>query len=416
VRRRLGLISPYWLPSFGGGEQYEFRLASELTKLGWEVHVFCATEAGDNASNDCGFTVTRFTSRGSFRQVSWINLGPSFESSSIESLAQHYDFFDEAIKWSLKLNLKLVIIGNRLQHVGIIHARELYLQLKRAKVKVGLIHHDLSPSIENALCASYCRSAHSWKEIAVFFLRDLASLARTSSEIAFLARIGSPLIFRPDFVVTNSAWSGLFIDPLKSTQCHVLHPILDVSYLDTNSDEPLVDPADVLMVNPQGRKNPGAMSDLILDNELSLRFVVLKGGWGDAFTTFVPTVSQSSAFSEGRLSLIERVENISLVYRRVKSVFFPSFTEGYGMAAVEPMLFGTPVVSSDYPAIIEAVGDASRSFCPFRSTPSQRKAMVLQVIEDRQTWSRRSKARAAYLLDRQKTELSELSRLLDSHL
>ena len=53
---------------------------------------------------------------------------------------------------------------------------------------------------------------------------------------------------------------------------------------------------------------------------------------------------------------VERMED---VWDATKLFVFPSRFEGYGMAAVEPMMHGTPVIVQDYPSIREAVGDAA---------------------------------------------------------
>ena len=56
---------------------------------------------------------------------------------------------------------------------------------------------------------------------------------------------------------------------------------------------------------------------------------------------------------------IARVEDIEDVYDATDIFIYPSRYEGYGMAAVEPMFRGVPVLVQDYPAIREAVGDAA---------------------------------------------------------
>jgi len=43
---------------------------------------------------------------------------------------------------------------------------------------------------------------------------------------------------------------------------------------------------------------------------------------------------------------------------------FPSLYEGFGLAPLEAMACGTPVVASNLPALVEAVGDAAELVTP----------------------------------------------------
>ena len=53
------------------------------------------------------------------------------------------------------------------------------------------------------------------------------------------------------------------------------------------------------------------------------------------------------------------------VFYRAATVFaFPSLSEGFGLAPLEAMVCGTPVVASDLPALVEAVGDAAELVSP----------------------------------------------------
>ena len=58
-------------------------------------------------------------------------------------------------------------------------------------------------------------------------------------------------------------------------------------------------------------------------------------------------------------------EEVLRVFYRAASVFaFPSLAEGFGLAPLEAMGCGTPVVASDLPALVEAVGDAAELVSP----------------------------------------------------
>jgi glycosyltransferase involved in cell wall biosynthesis len=53
---------------------------------------------------------------------------------------------------------------------------------------------------------------------------------------------------------------------------------------------------------------------------------------------------------------------LAAVYRRADLLLMPSASEGFGLPVVEAMACGTPVVSSDIPALREVGGDAS-AYC-----------------------------------------------------
>lgn len=57
--------------------------------------------------------------------------------------------------------------------------------------------------------------------------------------------------------------------------------------------------------------------------------------------------------------------NTLKVFYRAATIFaFPSLHEGFGLAPLEAMACGTPVVASDVPALVEAVGDAAELVTP----------------------------------------------------
>jgi glycosyltransferase involved in cell wall biosynthesis len=58
------------------------------------------------------------------------------------------------------------------------------------------------------------------------------------------------------------------------------------------------------------------------------------------------------------------VDTLKVFYRAAAVFAFPSLSEGFGLAPLEAMACGTPVVASDLPALIEAVGDAAELVSP----------------------------------------------------
>ncbi|MBZ5602838.1 MAG: glycosyltransferase family 4 protein, partial [Acidobacteriia bacterium] len=57
-------------------------------------------------------------------------------------------------------------------------------------------------------------------------------------------------------------------------------------------------------------------------------------------------------------------ETLRVFYRAATLFAFPSLYEGFGLAPLEAMTCGTPVVASDIPPLVEAVGDAAELVSP----------------------------------------------------
>jgi glycosyltransferase involved in cell wall biosynthesis len=58
------------------------------------------------------------------------------------------------------------------------------------------------------------------------------------------------------------------------------------------------------------------------------------------------------------------MDTLKVFYRAATLFAFPSLHEGFGLAPLEAMACGTPVVASDIPALVEAVGDAAELVTP----------------------------------------------------
>jgi glycosyltransferase involved in cell wall biosynthesis len=58
------------------------------------------------------------------------------------------------------------------------------------------------------------------------------------------------------------------------------------------------------------------------------------------------------------------MDTLKVFYRAAAVFAFPSLSEGFGLAPLEAMACGTPVVASDLPALVEAVGDAAELVSP----------------------------------------------------
>jgi len=89
--------------------------------------------------------------------------------------------------------------------------------------------------------------------------------------------------------------------------------------------------------------------------------------------------------------LVTREELVSLL-RRAAALVFPSLYEGFGQPPLEAMACGCPVACSDAASLPEVCGDAARYFHP--DDPRQIAAAVLDVLDEREEWSRRGLERA----------------------
>jgi len=58
------------------------------------------------------------------------------------------------------------------------------------------------------------------------------------------------------------------------------------------------------------------------------------------------------------------LDTLRVFYRAAAAFAFPSLYEGFGLAPLEAMACGTPVVASNLPSLVEAVGDAAELVSP----------------------------------------------------
>jgi glycosyltransferase involved in cell wall biosynthesis len=89
------------------------------------------------------------------------------------------------------------------------------------------------------------------------------------------------------------------------------------------------------------------------------------------------------------------LDTLKVFYRAATLFAFPSLHEGFGLAPLEAMACGTPVVASDIPALVEAVGDAAELVTPDNLFDVARGLRsVLLDEERRRDLSRTGRARA----------------------
>ena len=407
---KIGLIYPTYLPSFGGAEKYEHKLGVCLESLGHEVFVFAGRSKDSDKFNGT-LKAHRCTQFGEFSAASIWGLGQNLSSEYFSRLIVHYNFIESAITWIEQTKCDLVIVGNGFAVAAMIHARELYASVRSMGIPIGLIHHDNSQTVEAHIKEIYLNTGKSWDEAANMFIEAICVSKQDLDDLTFLiAGIDSPLVLRPDFVICNSHWTQRFIDPFGTVPKFVFHPPL-ITDEDTGSPDSTpssLSKVDVTFVNPQTRKNPELMLAIIEQNP-TFTYRILEGGWGGAFKTFKPAVEKTVAFKNGNIELIRYLPDIASAYQNTETLVFPSYAEGYGMTAVEPLRFGVGVLASSYPSILEALGNGGLSKCPYRDKYEEWTEALLELLNDRQSRRMKALGRVDQIISRDRNELHALN-------
>ena len=105
------------------------------------------------------------------------------------------------------------------------------------------------------------------------------------------------------------------------------------------------------------------MADIINEFNNKWTYRVLLGRYGGDKEEFVNMIADSWAVRDGRVEIIRYVEQIEDALCATDLLIFPSRFEGYGMAAVEPMIHGVPVMVQNYPSILKPL-EMVQSSCP----------------------------------------------------
>jgi glycosyltransferase involved in cell wall biosynthesis len=88
--------------------------------------------------------------------------------------------------------------------------------------------------------------------------------------------------------------------------------------------------------------------------------VVGQAGWGGVDPV---RTARDLGLPDGRVRLLGRVSDadLAVALRDATALVVPSRAEGFGLPVLEGMAAGTPVVTSDDPALVEVGGDATRT-------------------------------------------------------
>jgi glycosyltransferase involved in cell wall biosynthesis len=103
-----------------------------------------------------------------------------------------------------------------------------------------------------------------------------------------------------------------------------------------------------------------------------------------------PAVRQAVAHS--RVAPVVRflgfvpTETLRVFYGAAELFAFPSLYEGFGLAPLEAMACGTPVIASDLPSLVEAVGEAAELVSPDNVFDIARGIREILVNSERRRW------------------------------
>ena len=393
---KVGIVSLWWLPHFGGGEVYAYRLARALRQRGIAVETITTSPAApdrDNGDGDvlrCG-VVCEPRSMKAFRDYLQ---GP-----------EHASWCDRVVRWADERRFTHILCNAPLTRPGFSPAAPaLFARLRATGATVGAIHHDLSPRTVSNVVAAYAE-AGDWERTAEIVGHEQTDKVCSRGARAFHDASASPLYYEPAFVLSCSHWSVRFIDPLDQVPKFVLHPLLPPTSPENDAPAADLDPVTVSMINPLPQKGAQNMADVILFNRRDWTFRVLQGAWGQAFESFTPMIGDAQ--HTGRVTMLPYVRDIAAFYRATEVFMFPSRVEGYGMAPVEAMQAGTPVVATDYPAILEGVGEGARAV-PYFADSGDWIDAIDEVLANRDLWRGKAAARVRALEAREAQELPAL--------
>ena len=337
---KVGIVALHWPPDYGGAERYNSNLVDSLNKNGIDAWGLTPRKDGDGMDNGTQY-VHRFGGH--------TNLGDSRGMKVfLKAVLTHIE--SEAIPYTH-------IIVSNCRKIGY-PFKDFIAEVQKRDIKVGTLHFDLDNMMRLSFEQMFT-DLKDWDLVAKKMKEYIEGCFDYNSplvgdELGYWA-IDSPLWFNPDFVISCSEWSNRFIDYRERTPSFVLHPPLPKSPINKEKLERV----DITMINPMYHKGRSYMADIINDYNNKWTYRVLLGGYGGDKEEFLSMIADSWAVRDGRVDIVQYVERMEDVWDATKLFVFPSRFEGYGMAAVEPMMHGTPVIVQDYPSIREAVGDAA---------------------------------------------------------
>lgn len=394
---KLGIVSLWWAPDWGGAEIYAYRLLVQALDAGIDAHAITTSPTSSSRVNGAAPV-----SRLGHLAIPIRDLDEQWLQSRCN------EWNREVIAWAKGLELTHVLFNAPLNNLD--ETAEVYRALQQLGIRTGALQHDHGDALLAEIGRSYTATGD-FEATAASVSRFLREQALAVDEGELYKMIGSPLHLRPDFIISNSEWTDRFIDPFNRAPRIVVHPFVE---LEATTNEPTGELArvNVSMMNPQSIKGGLLMASIIVDDRRGWSFRVLEGGWGDGFRAFIPMILEAILTRSEQIELVQYVPYMSEFYANTDVLIFPSRFEGYGMGAVEALCHGTCVVATDYPAIVEGVGEGAR-LVPRSGDVRDWMQAIREVLEDRPIWIQRAAERSAFLKARQQRELAALKRFLE---
>ncbi len=394
---KVGIVALHWPPDFGGAERYNSNLVEALNKRDVEAWGITPRRAIDGMDNG-----TEYVHR----------LGDGLETNLEDSRGMK-KFLIEA---------KLHIEQNGYSHILISNCRKIgyayhkfISDIKELGIKIGILHFDLDKIIRLNF-EQMMNEDGDWDIVADKMHKYIKGCFNYDSPLIRDDALGywaidSPLYFLPDFVISCSEWSSRFIDYEQRTPSFVLHPFLPKQPLNKEKLECV----DITMVNPMYHKGRSYMADIVNDYNNKWTYRILLGGYGGQKEEFLSMIADSWAVRDGRVEVIDYVERMEDVWDATKLFIFPSRFEGYGMAAVEPMMHGVPVMVQDYPSIREAVGDAA-IIMPYGEESKEWVETIEELFFDDEEYAQykeKGYERVLHLIDREDGEMTQFIEFME---
>jgi glycosyltransferase involved in cell wall biosynthesis len=382
-------------------------VAALVDRTEWSIHVLCVTPLREG-----GFVGVSNLDEDSITRV------PE-DPDSHPAYAQHW--IPEFAPWFDRVQPDLLIFASPATYYiasGVLDALPPIFNLVRSRgIPFGFIHYDLNLRSNTYLC-SRRHDGMEWSAASDHYMNLASTMHDEGSWSEFCILFEPPSAHDPDFLISCSRWSLDHLDPLKQIPSYAFRPLMDFdSYAEPQPSFDGTD-YDVGFVNPIAFKGCAVAYSAACSN-LDQRHVWLRGGHSDTSKeSFLAMVDRSIDRGDCDLNVVGFVPDIRTFFGslRERGVFlFPSRFEGYGMAPVEAMAAGIPVVSTDHPATVEGVGDAAFTLNPFASIDDWIEAIEL-VQEDRERWIAAGLARVQHLRERQERELVGLIDFISQHL
>jgi len=399
---KIGVVSLYAPPHFGGAEGYVYRMVKALNFRGADACLITATQKREDRDNGEDDLIIRLGDK----------------DVHMDSKKDCWEWFDLVLAHVRENDYTHILVNSPITHVNYPFSERLFIGLSSfPHLLIGVVHHDLGLRIRTRLEEEY-KISKDW-EVAAMVVEDEQREHMNNKSSLFQAvdsywAFDSPLYFKPDFVIGNTHWSNRFIDPLNTISKFVLHPLIEKDETQIRLDKNPLENVNITMLNPLYHKGRKYMAALVNNySQSSWTYRVLIGSYGGQKSEFFRMIENSFAVRDGRIDKRNYVEDIREVYAQTDIFIYPSLYEGYGMAAVEPMLQGVPVIVQDYPAIIEAVGDGAK-IIPWGGDTRLWEEAVEEILEfDMDLWIKNARNRGDYLLLRQEEEITGLINLLE---